>query len=127
MTKANDMLISPVPGTVVRLILCRHGETALNASHVLQGSGAYPDLREISWGDLEGHKIPDLRPMHAAWNAGDFDYVLPNAESPNVVCKRSIAQLMEIVATALDRADKEQRVVTVAIVEYSPPILLFTL
>ncbi|KNE72714.1 hypothetical protein AMAG_20511 [Allomyces macrogynus ATCC 38327] len=77
---------------------------------------AYPDLREISWGDLEGHKIPDLRPMHAAWNAGDFDYVLPNAESPNVVCKRSIAQLMEIVATALDRADKEQRVVTVAIV-----------
>ncbi|KNE65551.1 hypothetical protein AMAG_11161 [Allomyces macrogynus ATCC 38327] len=169
MTKSSDTLISPVPGAAVRLILCRHGETALNAAHVLQGSGvdaplndrglkqadalgerlasepvdwvvsshllrarqtadaiakyhpealrsSYPDLREISWGDLEGTKVPDLKEMHAAWNSGDFDYALPNGESPNVVSKRSIAQLMEIAATALDRAAKEQCTVTVAIV-----------
>ncbi|KAJ3358453.1 hypothetical protein GGF32_000409 [Allomyces javanicus] len=169
MTKSSNTLISPVPGTAVRLILCRHGETALNAAHVLQGSGidaplndrgqrqadclgerlasepvdwivsshllrarqtadaiakhhpdvlrsSYPDLREISWGDLEGTKVPDLKEMHAAWNSGDFDYGLANGESPNVVSKRSISQLMEIATTALDRAEKEQRVVTVAIV-----------
>ncbi|KNE72697.1 hypothetical protein AMAG_16455 [Allomyces macrogynus ATCC 38327] len=41
---------------------------------------------------------------------------LPGAESPNIVCKRSVAKLLEIVTVALARADQEQRIIKVAIV-----------
>ncbi|KAI9224559.1 histidine phosphatase superfamily [Blastocladiella britannica] len=36
----------PPPGTLVRLIISRHGETALNASHALQGGGVDPPLND---------------------------------------------------------------------------------
>ncbi|KAI9175776.1 hypothetical protein H9P43_006140 [Blastocladiella emersonii ATCC 22665] len=41
-----DALPAPPPHAAVRLILCRHGETALNADHILQGSGVNPPLND---------------------------------------------------------------------------------
>ncbi|KAJ1497169.1 hypothetical protein HMI56_005776 [Coelomomyces lativittatus] len=47
MTASMSSRLPPrTPNCVVRFILCRHGETALNARHILQGSGMNPPLNE---------------------------------------------------------------------------------
>ncbi|ORZ36511.1 histidine phosphatase superfamily [Catenaria anguillulae PL171] len=50
-------LPAPPTGTNVRLILCRHGETALNAKHVLQGRGVNPPLNER--GQAQAQRLAD--------------------------------------------------------------------
>lgn len=53
----------------------------------------HPEIDEISWGDSEGkpgtpESIAAYRAMVKAWQAGDFDHRLPNAESAREMGER---------------------------------------
>lgn len=37
---------------------------------------AVPDLREISWGSMEGTNTADVHGLVQSWNTGDFDGIL---------------------------------------------------
>ncbi|KAJ2998488.1 hypothetical protein HDV02_004496 [Globomyces sp. JEL0801] len=116
----------PQGATVKRLFLCRHGETAANASGVLQGSGIdnplnekrahqtakivaeyHPnteiiqieDFAEISWGVWEGAASPNLPSLLSTWEGGKA----PSGESPIDVEARSVPALYKLV---LERPEK---------------------
>eukprot|EP00842_Homolaphlyctis_polyrhiza_P002438 jgi/Hompol1/3195/HPOL_006400-RA len=58
-----------------------------------------PELAEISWGDWEGHKVPQLAELLRKWAIdGDYNAKTPNGESPLEVEARAVPALYKIIA-----------------------------
>lgn len=61
------------------------------------------DLAEISWGEYEGQKAPDLTELHQKWDQGDFDFAAKNGESPNQVKERAERAIRQIINEAIEK------------------------